>query len=294
MVHPAHDRVFGRPRACGGAVSWPACRAPPSSHRPRRPRSGAAACAGTSASRSPEPFVGSGYCHCTHCQRRTGTAASASARVGRSGFRLLPGAERLETFQPTPESNPKVFCRRCGSHLFSGDPFAGEHVAIRLGVLDADPGIRPQWHQWVDSAGRLGVDPGRRPPALRRSAHRLTAPRRAARPRGRARTGVQAFARSLGGRDNRAMRTVPAAVTEIPRRGTKPGTSMPNARGASSVRPSRPPGAPPCTSRYTCRSVDAYCHSPPRWPSAPSLSARRPSPRPRRACSPPELVTTRR
>jgi hypothetical protein len=99
-----------------------------------------------------EPFVGSGYCHCTHCQRRTGTAVSANARVARSGFRLLSGADRLESFQPTPESNPKVFCRRCGSHLFSGDPFAGEQVAIRLGVLDADPGIRPQWRQWVDSA----------------------------------------------------------------------------------------------------------------------------------------------
>jgi hypothetical protein len=98
------------------------------------------------------PFTTSGYCHCTHCQRRTGTAVSVNARVPRHGFRLLSGAERLETFQPTPESNPKVFCRRCGSHLFSGDPLGGEQVAIRLGALDADPGIRPQWRQWVDSA----------------------------------------------------------------------------------------------------------------------------------------------
>ena len=25
-------------------------------------------------------------------------------------------------------------------------------VGIRLGTLDGDPGIRPQWHQWLDSA----------------------------------------------------------------------------------------------------------------------------------------------
>jgi len=28
-----------------------------------------------------EPLVSASYCHCTRCQRRTGTAASASARI---------------------------------------------------------------------------------------------------------------------------------------------------------------------------------------------------------------------
>lgn len=99
-----------------------------------------------------EPFGSAGYCHCTHCQHRTGTAVSASARVPLSGFDLLAGADLLETFQPNPQSNPKVFCRRCGGHLFSGDPFAGPQVAIRLGALDGDPGIRPEYRQYVDSA----------------------------------------------------------------------------------------------------------------------------------------------
>ncbi|MGI8801086.1 MAG: GFA family protein [Solirubrobacteraceae bacterium] len=121
---------------------------PPS---PEAPLGGRCLCAGVRFEVS-APFVMAAYCHCTHCQRRTGTAVSASARVPRSGFRLLTGADLLESYQPTPESNPKVFCRRCGSHLFSGDPFGGELVAIRLGVLDGDPGIRPEFRQWVDSA----------------------------------------------------------------------------------------------------------------------------------------------
>ncbi len=121
---------------------------PPS---PDNPLGGGCLCGGVRFELS-EPFASSGYCHCTHCQRRTGTASSVNGRVPRSGFRLLAGRELLETFQPTPESNPKVFCRRCGSHLFSGDPFAGDDVAIRLGVVDGDPGIRPQYRQWVDSA----------------------------------------------------------------------------------------------------------------------------------------------
>ncbi len=99
-----------------------------------------------------EPFGSAGICHCHHCQRRTGTATSTSGRVRQAGFRLLEGRDLLESFQPTAESRPKVFCRRCGGHLFSGDPLADDEVAIRLGALDRDPGIRPQWRQYVDSA----------------------------------------------------------------------------------------------------------------------------------------------
>ena len=32
-----------------------------------------------------EPLAGASYCHCTRCQRRTGTAASANGRLARTG-----------------------------------------------------------------------------------------------------------------------------------------------------------------------------------------------------------------
>ena len=97
------------------------------------------------------PALSAGYCHCTHCQRRTGTGSSANCRVPQASFRLLSGAEQLRAFQP-PVGVPKLFCLTCGSALFSGDPFNDEQVAVRLGTLDADPGIRPQYRQFVDSA----------------------------------------------------------------------------------------------------------------------------------------------
>jgi hypothetical protein len=37
------------------------------------------------------PPYTAGYCHCTRCQRRTGTAASPQARVEGNAFRLLLG-----------------------------------------------------------------------------------------------------------------------------------------------------------------------------------------------------------
>lgn len=46
------------------------------------------------------PFISAGYCHCTRCQRRTGTGSSANGRVPRGGFRLLQGADRLRAFTP--------------------------------------------------------------------------------------------------------------------------------------------------------------------------------------------------
>ena len=97
------------------------------------------------------PFVSAGYCHCTRCQRRTGTAASASARVAPGSFRLLSGEESLGAFRPE-DGFAKVFCRACGSALWSEDPADPETKGIRLGAVDGDPGIRPSSRAYVDSA----------------------------------------------------------------------------------------------------------------------------------------------
>lgn len=117
---------------------------------PETPLQGGCLC-GTVRYELTAPFALAGYCHCTHCQRRTGTGSSANGRVPQDGFRLLQGREQLRAFKP-PSGVRKLFCETCGSALFSGDPFADPLVAVRLGTLDRDPGIRPQFRQFVDSA----------------------------------------------------------------------------------------------------------------------------------------------
>ncbi|MGH2864770.1 MAG: GFA family protein [Solirubrobacteraceae bacterium] len=97
------------------------------------------------------PFIAAGYCHCTHCQRRTGTGSSANGRVPQEGFQLLQGEDRLRAYTP-PTGVPKLFCTACGSALFSGAPLSDPQVAVRLGTLDGDPAIRPTYRQFVDSA----------------------------------------------------------------------------------------------------------------------------------------------
>jgi hypothetical protein len=95
-----------------------------------------------------EPLVSASYCHCTRCQRRTGTAASANGHTAPGAFLLVAGEEDLRTWAPESGAE-KIFCGRCGSAVFSrsaGDP---PRIGVRLGSLDADPGIRPQWRQFV-------------------------------------------------------------------------------------------------------------------------------------------------
>jgi hypothetical protein len=89
-----------------------------------------------------------GYCHCTRCQRRTGTAAAASARVRPGSVRVVQGAEQIRAWRPG-DGLDKEFCGACGSALFASDPQSGEPRAVRLGAIDGDPGVRPSARQFT-------------------------------------------------------------------------------------------------------------------------------------------------
>jgi hypothetical protein len=111
------------------------------------PVTGACGC-GTVRFEVTEPFAGATYCHCTRCQRRTGTGASANARVSADAFHILSGEDRIRSWAP-PDGAEKFFCGDCGSALFSRNPASPETVGVRLGVLDGDPGIRPSARQFT-------------------------------------------------------------------------------------------------------------------------------------------------
>ncbi len=92
--------------------------------------------------------VGALYCHCTRCQRRSGTAASASARVQPDSVVVTAGEEHLRGWTPAG-GREKVFCALCGSALLIRDPETGAIAGVRLGAFDGDPGVRPSAHQFV-------------------------------------------------------------------------------------------------------------------------------------------------
>ncbi len=97
------------------------------------------------------PFLRASHCHCSRCRKHSGAFGGTQGRVPREGFRMLAGEDLLRIYRPEG-GMAKVFCSECGSSLFGGTWPEGPEVSIRLGSLDGDPEIRPQYHQFVDSA----------------------------------------------------------------------------------------------------------------------------------------------
>jgi hypothetical protein len=95
------------------------------------------------------PLVSAGYCHCTRCQRRTGSAWAASGRVAPGSFRVVAGDDLVREYAPPGGGFLKAFCTVCGSALWSRSPDDAEWVNVRLGTFDRDPGIRPSYRQFV-------------------------------------------------------------------------------------------------------------------------------------------------
>jgi hypothetical protein len=98
-----------------------------------------------------EPPAVAGYCHCTRCQRRTGSAAAVSALLAPGSLKVLSGEDLLGAYDPGDGGFLKVFCTSCGSALWSRHP-SEDVVGVRMGAFDSDPGVRPSYRQFVASA----------------------------------------------------------------------------------------------------------------------------------------------
>ena len=159
-------------RRCAGRLSFSvppgSPRSPPSSS-PRRRRlalvaevlNGSCLCGGVRFEVT-EPPVSASYCHCTRCQKRTGTAASPQARIVPGSLRITAGEDLVRAYEP-PDGFPKAFCSACGSALWSVNPHTNE-IAVgpheRLRRRPRRPALVPAVR---DLRGRVGADSGRRP-----------------------------------------------------------------------------------------------------------------------------------
>jgi hypothetical protein len=97
------------------------------------------------------PFQRANHCHCSRCRKHSGTFGLTQGRVAKDRFRLLAGDELIRVWRPPGGGAVKAFCSVCGSSLFGAHWPKGDEISVRLGTLDGDPGIRPQYHSFVDS-----------------------------------------------------------------------------------------------------------------------------------------------
>ena len=96
-----------------------------------------------------EPPHDAGYCHCTRCQRRTGGAVSAQARIDGATFRLTAGEDLVKAWRHPDGGFEKCFCGECGAHLFARNPDDPTEMSVRMSAFDGDPGVRPSWRAFV-------------------------------------------------------------------------------------------------------------------------------------------------
>ena len=90
------------------------------------------------------------YCHCSQCRKANGTAFAANANVRQTDIAFLSGRDRINEYESSP-GKYRAFCSRCGSPIYSRTTADPEHLRVRLGTLDEDPGRRSLAHCWVSA-----------------------------------------------------------------------------------------------------------------------------------------------
>ena len=92
-------------------------------------------------------------CHCTDCQRRTGSAFALSMVVLNSALELLQGEPRAYavTLSDGRQKHGK-FCGECGTRLWGEPPKFPQIVVVQPGTLDDTTWLRPIGHIWTRSA----------------------------------------------------------------------------------------------------------------------------------------------
>ena len=93
--------------------------------------------------------AGLAVCHCTECQRQSGSAFGMSLAVPKDSFRLLSG--ELKTFSVLCDSGRNkecAFCPDCGTRIYHQGE-AG--MSLKAGTLDDTSGLEPGAHYWTAS-----------------------------------------------------------------------------------------------------------------------------------------------
>ena len=87
------------------------------------------------------------YCHCSLCQKASGSVLLAALQSGSSGFQWTRGDEHLGSYESSP-GNDRFFCVRCGSNM---PAVRGAHITIPAGTLDTELGVKPVVHVYCAS-----------------------------------------------------------------------------------------------------------------------------------------------
>ena|SRR5688572_13154121 len=100
------------------------------------------------------PYAAFRYCHCSRCRKASGSAHAANMFVPETQFRWLSGESNVKRFDlPGAKRFAVAFCAECGTRV-PHKVATTANMLIPAGVLDADPGARPDMSiYWKSRSG---------------------------------------------------------------------------------------------------------------------------------------------
>jgi len=92
-------------------------------------------------------------CHCTDCQRFSGSAYRVSVPTMSGTFQVLSGTPKI--YIKTADSGTRraqAFCADCGSTVYSAAETNPSSYSLRVGCLDQRAQLKPRRQIWQRSA----------------------------------------------------------------------------------------------------------------------------------------------
>lgn len=92
-------------------------------------------------------------CHCSRCRKAFGSAFAALIGVKAEDVSWISGRDEIQRYEAPVRKHPPgfrtAFCGQCGSPMpvFEADD---DWFEIAAGILDDDPGLRPDRHIFVE------------------------------------------------------------------------------------------------------------------------------------------------
>ena len=94
-------------------------------------------------------------CHCTDCQRQSGSAFGMTLPVNEADFRLTQG--EVKTFASQSDAGRGklgAFCPECGTRIYHKPEWRKGTVSVKPGTLDDTSWLKPEIHLWTSSRQR--------------------------------------------------------------------------------------------------------------------------------------------
>jgi len=89
-------------------------------------------------------------CHCSNCQRQSGSAFGMTVVVSEADFRLTKG--NLKTYASKSAAGREklgTFCPECGTRIYHKLELRKGAVSVKPGTLDDTSWLKPEMHLWT-------------------------------------------------------------------------------------------------------------------------------------------------